>query len=246
MKKNGSEFTLIELLVVIAIIAILASMLLPALNKAKSTAHKIACANNLKSIGLASNLYAEDYNEWLPPTYCSSMGDSMIGKMWVGALSGYHSKSNGYGLKYNGYREGSFSCPGEQVPLGENSDGHYKYTHYMVNNRLTGAEGSSNVAFRRWRKLSAITKTSKAVFAADGIRRDTYANTSIDYFAYRHGSADPRASSTGLTATQGQSNIVFIDGHVDSSTYQNFLLNGSKTLPLDEGFVREKGVDMNP
>ncbi len=83
--KTNNIFTLIELLVVIAIISILASMLLPALNKAREKARETACKNNLKQNMILMNIYANDYDAYIPffnaltPNYLND-------KSWVETL----------------------------------------------------------------------------------------------------------------------------------------------------------------
>lgn len=101
---------MIELLIVVAIIAVLAGMLLPALNRAKQTAQGIACRSNQKQIGLAQGLYSGDNADWIVPGKMKP-GSSSVWQLMLsyGGDPGYDLASrtaagrSPYGLKYDGY-----------------------------------------------------------------------------------------------------------------------------------------------
>src|SRR5437899_1547692 len=108
-RSKGLAFTLVELLVVLAIIAILASLLLPAIARTKETGRSAGCLSNLHQLGIALQLYVQDNQNHLPKMYdwSTNLILNTIGPSMVQVLSNYASSPN------------VFRCPSDNQKLFE-------------------------------------------------------------------------------------------------------------------------------
>lgn len=223
-------FTLIELLVVIAMIAILASMLLPALSKAKDHAKLATCKNNLKQMGLGFMMYANDFSDYYPADRTASSGTDGVWCYVLTTETKHVAPSNficpGADALYSGdatYKTRSASAKRNEISL--STSWVLTVTAYGYNPFLSGAKGSSaydsfdpEVKDGRF-KVSSVQIPSKTILCAE--QKDITGGNNHKAVHSSTGSFPPTTTS-GYPAGQYHNrseSVLWADGHVES--YRN-------------------------
>jgi prepilin-type N-terminal cleavage/methylation domain-containing protein len=154
--KSRAGFTLIELLVVIAIVGILAALLLPALGQAKEKSRLTACANNLRQVGLAIRLYADDCADTLPILADPNPYPNGVGAFYKELVKGYLGLTGPASSA-----EKVFTCPSDRMLQ-------FQAGHAFTSFTFNGYEvGPGDIERITGKKFSAIKSPAKAVLAGE-------------------------------------------------------------------------------
>lgn len=204
-------FTLIELLVVVAILGLLAGLLLPALGRAKEKAKASFCLGNLRQWGMATQLYAAENDDYLPPDGTPNPSDTSTNVGWyiqlpaVLGLPRYHDQP---------WRKDPNAHPGRSVwicPSNPRRSNGNNLFHYCLNEHVNGT-GEGN----KPRRLSSVPQPARVVWLFDSKNLPA-----VGYWGYVH---------TNLHSRGAQ--FTFLDSHAarfPATAYWDFAANRART-----------------
>ena len=198
--KHKKAFTLIELLVVIGIIAVLMSIMLPSLAKARQLAQRSLCGNNLRQIFLATDMYAQDNNHFFPST-TDPIGDTTVW-LWMGR--GFR----GFVKPYLDNQEGRTSvlcCPGDKTATNKYEATSYAYSMSFYHstaqiNQMTSVAHTygTNSLPSIPQRLTEVVRPSKKIIYGEWLSN----HQEID-------------NDSGWWVWSGARNFVLADGHIE-------------------------------
>jgi prepilin-type N-terminal cleavage/methylation domain-containing protein/prepilin-type processing-associated H-X9-DG protein len=225
MQNRRHAFTLIELLVVIAIIAILASLLLPVLSRAKIAAQRTACLNKLKQWDLAQIMFTQDNNDWIPREsavpggvtleFWANVATSSSGDVWYNALPlsiNQRPASKFYPLNKADFYDanGLFHCPTAFLygNPGIVQNGPYAYFSIAMDSKLIAGSGATTI------RVATIKQPVATVFFLENRLPN---EAKVDPNQAGDNLGQPSSYANRFVARHGGSgNLAFVDGHAAS------------------------------